>query len=131
MESGTLSRWDELCKRMENLPNLTVPEFFKSVSQWAQSTDNLEQDLQCIRFWLRDVILTLLAADYQPIFEYNPGILHSFPGISPDELFEVHDTLESASRDLTLNANRQLTLEGVCLAIRNMSHGKGNRNPLP
>jgi hypothetical protein len=45
---------------------------------------------------------------------------------SSDCLFELYQQLDQALQRLRLNANKQLTLEGVCLTIKDQLYGQGN-----
>jgi hypothetical protein len=42
----------------------------------------------------------------------------------------VHEHLGQALQNLRGNANRQLTMEGVCLIIKDLLYGKGSWNSI-
>ena len=52
--------------------------------------------------------------------EHAPG------GSLPERVFLLYHNIEQAIRNLRVNANLQLTLEGVCLAIKDSLYGKGD-----
>ncbi len=126
----TLSQWQELTSQLGSLPTLSMSGLFRFVSGWVKKTEDLEEDLQCIKFWMRDMVFSVLLADYEPIFELDPHILHSLNRLPAEDLFELYDHVEAAAHHLTLNANKQLMAEGLCLTIRNIVHGKSHRNPI-
>ncbi len=41
-------------------------DFFPLTAQWAKGSEDLEQDLECIKFWIRDLVLSRLLTDHQP-----------------------------------------------------------------
>ena len=45
-----------------------------------------------------------------------------------ENLFIVYQKVELAMQGLKVNANLQMTLEGVCLAIKDLLYGKGDWN---
>ncbi len=127
---GLLSHWEGLVANMEKLSSLSITGLFKYVSDWVKSTEDLEQDLQGIKFWMRDVILTTLDPTYEAVFELDTSCLPAFRKAPTEALLEIYDELEAAGHHLALNGNKQLILEGLVLAIRNILHGKSHRNPI-
>ncbi len=130
LSRGTLSRWQELTAGLIKLPALSVSETFQFVSHWLKNTEDLEEDLQCIKFWMRDMVFSILLAGHDPVFELDAETLRALDQSPVEALFEFYDDVESAAHHLTLNANKQLIVEGLCLSIRNILYGKGHRNSI-
>jgi len=126
-DSETLAQHEEIRKRIERLASLTMMDFFSLTAKWAKETRSLEEDLEYIKLWLRHVIHDLLRARSAS----PPGGGRPSPGSHSDgvieSLFRLFDVVELAHQQLRLNANRQLVLEGVCLAIRKAFDGESHR----
>ncbi len=128
MEDGLLGRWEEITEDLQRIPSLSMIELFKFAARWNKNTEDLEQDIQCMKFWMRDVILSSLFVEHEPVLPLNPHVLQALHGESTEALLEIYDALEAATWHLSVNANKQLIIEGLCLTIRNIFHGKSNRN---
>ncbi|MCU0572582.1 MAG: DNA polymerase III subunit delta' [Syntrophobacteraceae bacterium] len=126
-DSETMTQHEEIRKRIEKLASLSMMDFFSLTARWAKETRSLEEDLEYIKLWLRNVINDLLQAR----FASSPGGGRPWPGAHSDgvteSLFRLFDVLERAHQQLRVNANRQLVLEGVCLAIRKAFDGESHR----
>jgi DNA polymerase-3 subunit delta' len=127
-EENRLDRWNEILDGIEKLETLPMMEFFPLMNQWVQKTDDLEQDMEWIKLWLRDLICSRLVSDHHPIFQTHETFHRRIGSVKVDFLFTLYDQIEQAVQHLRQNANKQLTLEGVCLAIRDGLYGQGHRN---
>jgi DNA polymerase III subunit delta' len=58
----------------------------------------------------------------------NSGLFYMIP---IEYMFSVYQHVEQALQHLRGNANRQLTLEGVCLIIKDLLYGEGNWYSIP
>ena len=103
-------------------------DFFPMVSDWAKGRETAEQDLEFVKLWVRDLILFRVASDHAPTFELNERTKEAARSITPERLLFLFDHVEQATQGLKVNANLQMTLEGVCLAIKDSLYGKGNWN---
>jgi len=129
VEENRILQWQQVLGNILNLPKMSMIEFFGLMARWSQKSEDLEQDLECIKLWLRDVILSRLTSDYRPslaVDEIPKGIQNA----SVQHLFSLYDQIEEAVQNLRRNANKQLTLEGVCLAIKDISYEQGSRGSL-
>lgn len=117
-EGTLLEHWKELLGKVGNLKELPMVDFFSFVNQWAQKGEDLEQDLECIKLWVRDLVFSRLMIDYRPTLEMDSKLRSPARGAPVESLFELYDQIERGIQHLRQNANKQLTLEGVCLAIR-------------
>lgn len=128
LEEDRLARWEEISAQLENLQTLPMLEFFSLLNQWVQKTEDLEQDMECIKLWLRDLICSRLLSDYHPVFPFREGLWSAACRVPAERLFLLYDHMEQAVQHLRQNANKQLTLEGVCLAIKDGLYGQSSWN---
>jgi DNA polymerase III subunit delta' len=127
-EEDRIMHWQEVLANIRKLRSLSMMEFFELTARWSQKSEDLEQDFECIKLWLRDVILSRLIHDYRPAFLVDTRST-GMEEVSLEQLFRLYDQIEEAVQHLRRNANKQLTLEGVCLAIKDYSNGQGSRHP--
>ncbi len=129
-ESDRVSRWRGVLEKVRKLRGLDMFDFFNLMAEWTKTSEDLEQDLECIKLWLRDLIISLLTED-EAGAAFGPGAMAE--DMLPEsgsvmDLFLLYDETEAAMRHLKQYANKQLTLEGVCLAIKGKLYGEGNWN---
>ena len=124
-DENRVDQWKETLKKVESLGDLGILEFFPLMAQWVQKSENLEQDLECIKLWMRDVILCRLLENHQPLFELDRSTLRAAGRTGTDTLFSIYEQIEQALHRLRQNANKNLVFEGVCLAIKDSLYGKG------
>jgi len=123
---------EEIRTRIQQLHAASMIDLFSLTARWAKESRGLDEDLECIKLWLRDVIhhqlatarlTSLESADRRAAVQPAEG--------SVEQLFRLFDFVEQAHQQLRVNANKQLVLEGVCLAIRKTIDGEGHRYSLP
>lgn len=129
-EEDRISHCKEVFDNIVKLSEQSMMEFFPLLHQWVQKGRDLEQDLEWIKLWVRDHILRRLGLRLEPILEQDPREATSLQKATVEDLFQLYDYIEQAIQNLRSNANKQLTLEGVCLAIRKAHNGQGSWNPL-
>jgi DNA polymerase-3 subunit delta' len=130
-EEDRVASWKEVVGKLENLDTLSMLDFFPVVSDWAKNRETAERDFEFIRLWVRDLILFRLASEYPLTFELNGRTKEAAESASPERLFGLYHDVEQAIWGLKVNANLQMTLEGVCLAIKDSLYGKGDWNSFP
>ncbi len=117
VEEERIGRIDEVLERISQLPGMSMIDFFATTEKWAKESSSLAQDLECIKFWLRKCIHAQV---------YGGGPL---PAPAPGRFAGLEDTLgllekvDQAIWDLRFFANKQLTIESVCLQIKDLLHG--------
>jgi DNA polymerase-3 subunit delta' len=129
VEENELLHWQEVIGNVQNLDRLNMTELFDLTARWSKKSENLEQDFEYIKLWLRDNILSRLDNDYRPELEMNRDA-EGLRGVPLGHLIRLYDKVEEAMHNLRGNANKQLVLEDVCLAIREYEDGQGCRDPL-
>lgn len=127
VEENRILQWQEILGNIQNLHKMSMIEFFGLMTRWSQKSEDLEQDLECIKLWLRDIILSRLISDYRPSLAVD-DIPKGIRNASAQRLFSLYDQIEEAVQNLRRNANKQLTLEGICLAMKDISYGQGSRD---
>ncbi|MEM5788927.1 MAG: DNA polymerase III subunit delta' [Syntrophobacteraceae bacterium] len=125
-DKDRIARWKEVLERLETLEGMPILEMVPMVSEWAGSREQVEQDLECVRLWIRDLILLRLAGERPLTFTVSGKTEDAVRKTAPQLLFMLYYGVEQAVRNLKVNANLQLTLEGVCLAIKESLYGKGD-----
>ena len=153
-DSKAEAGWRKVIERLESLEAISILDFFPMVSDWAKERENAEQDLELIRLWVRDLILFRFtcgpkggrepqqhyappaAGRYGPspatlTFELNDRTKEAARSAPPARLFFLYHNVEQAMQGLKVNANLQMTLEGVCLAIKDSLYGKGDWSSFP
>ena len=134
--------WRDIIGKLEGLDEISILDFFPMVSDWAKDRENAERDIELIRLWVRDLILfrfTSTCRDdvrggkrgaecFSPSFELNGRTKEAARATPPERLFFLYNIVEQAMQGLKVNANLQMTLEGVCLAIKDSLYGKGEWN---
>lgn len=128
-EADRIGGWKKVLENIEKLKELAILDFFPMISEWVKNRESTEQDLECIRLWVRDLVLFRLACGHPRTFDLDGGTKEALRDIPAERLFLLYRNIEQALRNLKVNANPQLTLEGVCLAIKDSLYGKGDWNP--
>jgi DNA polymerase-3 subunit delta' len=156
-DEDRVAGWKKVVGKLENLDGLSILDFFPMVSDWAKNRESAEQDLEFIRLWVRDLILfrvagaksspqgqappKLVSTARPPAREASPGASLTFElngrtkeaarSVPPERLFFLYHNVEQAMQGLKVNANLQMTLESVCLAIKDSLYGKGGWHSFP
>lgn len=125
-EEDRIAGWKKVLHNLEKLDGLAIIDFFPLMSDWVKNREGIEHDLECMRLWVRDLIILRLAGGHPLTFELNDRTRTAARNIAPERLFLLYYHIEQAMQNLKVNANLQLTLEGVCLAIKDSLYGKGD-----
>ncbi|MFZ2445365.1 MAG: DNA polymerase III subunit delta' [Syntrophobacteraceae bacterium] len=125
-EEGRIAASKRVLENLERLDGQPMIDFFQMISEWVGTREEAEQDLECVRLWVRDLILLRLAGDRPLTFALDDKTKEAVGGVPPERLFLLYHGMEQAIRNLKVNANLQLTLESVCLAIKDSLYGKGD-----
>lgn len=128
-EKDRIEAWKKVLENLEKLDGIAMLDLFSMTAEWAGTREQVEQDLECIRLWVRDLILLRLTRNRPRTFALNDKTMEAVRGIAPDRLFALYHSIEQAMRNLKVNANLQLTLDGICLAIKDSLYGKGDWYP--
>jgi DNA polymerase-3 subunit delta' len=131
IEDESISRWKEIFAFMARLGDMSMMDFFSQVAEWTRKGEDLERDLECIKLWIRDLTLSRLVADYKPLFELDSKMECLTNGVPVEHLFRLYERTEQGMRRLRLNANKQLILETVCLAMKDLFYGQSCGNSVP
>ena len=129
-EENRIAHWREVLDNIRKLSEAPMIDFFTLTAQWSQKSEDLEQDLECIKLWVRDLVLSRLMMDYRSALPLDAKTLSAVQGVSVEYLFQLYDLIDRAVQRLRLNPNKQLMLEGLCLAIKDGLYGKGSWNSI-
>lgn len=129
-EAGRLERWRQIARDLQGLGRIRMLDFFPQMQQWVQKSEDLEQDLECIKLWVRDLILLGSLDDYRPVFDIDEATRNRIANVRSEVLFRIHEEIEQAMARLRQNANKQLMLEGICLAIKDSLYGESRWHSL-
>ena len=121
---------NKVLESVSRLGELSMVDFFPLAAQWTKESGDLEQDLECIKLWLRDLVLSRLISDYIPMLPADESTVKQARKRSVESLLSLFAYIEKARLLLRQNANKQLTLEGVCLAIKENLYGESHWNSL-
>lgn len=122
----------EIVAELERLCEVPMADFFSLTGQWVKKTEDLEQDLE----WIKLLLCALVSGRIHlpPVLPLQKGAekLVRLASSKPFEtLYELYEESEEALRRLRFNANKQLALEYICLAIREGLNGESDWNSLP
>lgn len=131
VETDRITYWSTILKRVENLKGLSMIDFFPLVALWLKETEDLEGDLEYLKLWVRDLLLSRLTGETHQALQPEGEQQEMVSNVSVERLFRLYDHIEQARQHLRRNANKQLTLEGVCLAIKDELYGQSGRDSLP
>lgn len=123
-----LEKMDTLSGRLEKLLRGSMLEFFQGVAKWAKETQDLEQDLECIKVLAREALLRHWGRGRA---EEDETVRASWVQADPKKLLRVLEVLETAEQHHRAHASKQLLLEAVCLKIKDVVYGQGDRYPFP
>ncbi len=117
---------------LERLCDSPMTDFFSVTAQWAKKSEDLEQDLECIKLLVCAFVCASLHLPLiLPLRKDGSRILRLALTVPPETLFGLYEKAEEALIRLRFNANKQLALEHICLAIREGLHGQSDWDSLP
>ncbi|WP_448381956.1 DNA polymerase III subunit delta' [Desulfosoma sp.] len=130
VRENRLHRMEAVMARLERLLKSPMIDFFRDVTQWVKETEDLEQDLECIKFSVREALVHHVERGRGHAAE---GRTVSAPWDQADlkKLLHVLDVLETAEQHHRAHVSKQLLLEAVCLKIKDVVYGQGHRYPFP
>jgi DNA polymerase III subunit delta' len=141
-EEGRAADWKRVIETLEALDNMPVFEMFSLTARYTASKEEqeedgrgrkreeLEEELECIKLWVRDIILFRLAGDSQPAFDLGDKTRAAAAAASVESLFALYREVEEAMSSLRLNAGLRLVIERVYLAVKDCLYGKGRWDSL-
>lgn len=132
---GLLERMEAVMDRLERVLRCSMIEFFQDVAQWAKETENLEQDLECIKFAVREVLRNTLRSSAKAAGAAGDSNDRTpWRQLPVDSLLLVLEVIETAAQHQRAHVAKQLLLEAVCLKIKDVVYGQGgksHRYPFP
>lgn len=132
VEGGWIEHIGEVISELESLCDIPMSDFFTVTAQWAKKSEDLEQDLECIKLLMCACVSARLHLPMTlPLRTDGSRLLSRARSVPVETLFGLYELAEEALIRLRFNANKQLALEHICLAIREGLHGQIDWNSLP
>ncbi|MHC1741778.1 MAG: DNA polymerase III subunit delta' [Syntrophobacteraceae bacterium] len=130
------SKWIEhiggIVAELERLCEAPMTDFFSVTAQWVKKSEDLEQDLECIKLLMCACVSARLHLPMVfPLRKDESRILSLALSVPFETLFGLYEKAEEAQIRLRFNGNKQLALEHICLAIREGLHGQSDWDSLP
>ncbi|WP_170180234.1 DNA polymerase III subunit delta' [Desulfoglaeba alkanexedens] len=129
VEADRMDRLRQVLERIARLKAASVLDVFSMAAAWSKESEDLEQDMECIKFWLREKIMVGLEGSGDPEI-FAAASAEATGRLSIEALLELYQAIEETARRLRQHANRQLALEGAGLKIRDLLNGKSCRYTL-
>ena len=96
----------------------------------AQEKDRLENALEILKIWFRDLMIYPLSPD----MVVNKDLSHTLKRLSKeatiDDLLSAYDAIQSAQEKIKGNANPRLTLDVMMMKLTGFDHEKSRRHPI-
>lgn len=131
-EGPWIEHLGEVVAGLERLCTVPMTDFFALTGQWSKKTEDLEQDLEWIKLltcaWVYGRLRLPVAL---PLEQGGKTMLRPALSAPLETLFGLYEEAEEALRRFRMNANKQLALEQICLAIRERLYGQSDWNSLP
>ncbi|SMC22274.1 DNA polymerase-3 subunit delta' [Desulfacinum hydrothermale DSM 13146] len=129
-EGDRVERCRQVIQRLLDHAQGPILELFLDTAQWVKESEDLEQDLECIKFWVRESLMQHLGMTEKTAFqELDASKARAVQ--DPETLLKIYQVVENAVQHLRAHANKQLILEGVCLKIKEWLDGEGHRYSFP
>jgi DNA polymerase-3 subunit delta' len=125
-----MSHLDEILGNVSKLRELSMVDFFPFAAQWAKDSEDLEHDLECIKLWLRELVLSRSLVNFTPMLHDEGCTVNNVEKATLESLMSLFFEIEEVHLHIRQNANKQLTLEGACLAIKENLYGESRRYSL-
>ena len=130
VQENRLQRMEAVMGRLERLLTSPMIDFFRDVTQWVKETEDLEQDLECIKFSVREALVHYVERDRGHTAD-GQTVSAPWDQADPKKLLHVLDVLETAEQHHRAHVSKQLLVEAVCLKIKDVVYGQGYRYPFP
>jgi DNA polymerase-3 subunit delta' len=96
----------------------------------AQEKDRLENALEILKIWFRDLMIYQLSPD----MIVNKDLSHTLKRLSEEtamnDLLSAYETIQSAQEKINGNANPRLTLDVMMMKLTEFDHEKSRRHPI-
>ena len=96
----------------------------------AQEKDRLENALEILKIWFRDLMIYQLSPD----MIVNKDLSHTLKRLSEEtamnDLLSAYEAIQSAQEKINGNANPRLTLDVMMMKLTEFDHEKSRRHPI-
>ena len=118
-----LERRKAVLETLQRIARLPMLDFFLETERWAKESENPAQEIEWIECWIRDILLLRLTGT-KPVFRPDARTLEAVKNRPEESFFLLYEKTEQARQSLRrFNANSRLTLESICLAVKDTLYG--------
>ena len=96
----------------------------------AQDKDRLENALEIIKIWYRDLMIYQLSPDMVVNKDLSNTLKQLSENTTTDDLLSAYDAIQSAQEKIKGNANPRLTLDVMMMKLMGFDHEKSRRHPI-
>jgi len=106
-----------LMERLGGLPAASIPSLFAFAEALSRDKDGLQDTLDMMTMWFRDLLVWPLCPDRIHNRDYSAQIERIAPQYRPDELLKKTSAIFAAERSISRNVNRRLALEVMMMNL--------------
>jgi DNA polymerase-3 subunit delta' len=129
VDGQVLARYTLVVERVAALAASAALDFFQLAAEWAKEGADLDQDLEHLQLWLRDLLVLRLTGLSPADALCVAAAADVWQRLTVDELLGLYQVVEQGRQHLRRNASKQLTLEVLCLALKDRWYGESGGNP--
>ena len=96
----------------------------------AQEKDRLENALEILKIWFRDLMVYPLSPDMVVNKDLSHTLKQWTEKTTTDDLILAYDAIQSAQKKISGNANPRLTLDVMMMSLTEFDHEKNRRHPI-
>jgi DNA polymerase-3 subunit delta' len=96
----------------------------------AQKKDRLENALEILKIWFRDLMIYPLSPDRIVNKDFSHVLKRVSEDTTTDDLLSAYDAIQSAQEKIDGNANPRLTLDVMMMKLTEFDHEKNRRHPI-
>ncbi len=110
----------DMLRLLKSVRGMETPLLLEYVSRMAKEYPDLDECLEFIRLWYRDILMYKVTRDMNTLVFKNeyPAITRTCAEMSYQSLEQVLEAVDKAKARLDANVNRELSLELLLLAMK-------------
>jgi len=136
LDEGQLARRRWILETVAKAHRFSASDLLAVVNMWKGENEDLRQDLEWLKTWIRDLLIQRLgAADSDGLLngDFAEELADVAPLLRSDHLLEMFELLCAVQGAISYNINKRLSLEALLLYFRNLATdvGAGSEAILP
>lgn len=107
-----------------------ITDLLAAAKEWKGEGPDLEQDLEWLKTWLRDLLVQQLeAADSIGLLnlDFTEKVVAASSRFTPDDLLEMFELLCTLQGAISYNINKRLSLEALLLLLHTRTTDRGGK----